>query len=83
MAKKRGSKKRGSKKRGKKVNRSTRILQGADKKRGTGLRKAALTAARKHAIAKRITLHELSSKLASFAGGKLPIKSGCGRPRGS
>lgn len=38
-------------------------------------------AARKKVVAKRAQLHKAATMLADFHGGKLPIKSGCGRPR--
>lgn len=34
-------------------------------------------------IMKRLSMHEAASKLADFHGGKTPVLSGCGRPRGS
>lgn len=44
---------------------------------------AAQKAARQAAISKRVKLHSAAALLKDFHGGKLPVKSGCGRPRGS
>ena len=66
MAKKRAKKRSGKKKR-------------AGKKRGRVSKVS--SAARKKAIAQRTRMHKLASELADFHGGRLPVKSGCGRPR--
>lgn len=34
-------------------------------------------------IKQRLTMHEVAASKPDFHGGKLPIRSGCGRPRGS
>lgn len=63
------SKKRGGKKR-------------ASKKKRSGKKRSRVSsAARKKVIAQRVRMHNLASELADFHGGKLPVKSGCGRPR--
>lgn len=54
----------------------------ASKKKRTGKKRSAVpSAARKKAIAERIRLHHMATELADFHGGRLPVKSGCGRPR--
>lgn len=74
MAKKGGRK---GKKAGKKVS----------KKKGgrrlTAAQKQERQRIKKKNSAKRIELHKASTLLADFHGGKGPVKSGCGRPRGS
>lgn len=52
------------------------------KKGGRRLTPAALKA-RSAAITRRVKLHSAAALLKDFHGGKLPVKSGCGRPRGS
>jgi len=52
-------------------------------KRLSVAKKAERQRLKKKAIAKRLELHRASSLLADFHGGKYPVKSGCGRPRGS
>lgn len=55
---------------------------GGKKRASKKKRQPALSpAARKKIIAKRAELHKAATMLADFHGGKLPIKSGCGRPR--
>jgi hypothetical protein len=34
-------------------------------------------------IKQRLTMHETAASKPDFHGGKLPVRSGCGRPRGS
>ena len=59
----------------------TSAKKGSAKKKRGGRLSAADKAARKAAIKKRVQLHQAASMLKDFHGGKLPIKSGCGRPR--
>lgn len=40
-------------------------------------------AAKAKNIKERLSLHAAATKLADFHGGRGPVKSGCGRPRGS
>jgi len=35
----------------------------------------------KTTVAKRAAMHKAATELADFHGGKLPVRSGCGRPR--
>jgi hypothetical protein len=52
------------------------------KKRAGKKRRASLSPAqRKEVVARRAELHKAATMLKDFHGGKLPIKSGCGRPR--
>ena len=44
---------------------------------------AAQIEARKKRIRERLELHRAATMLSDFHGGKGPVKSGCGRPRGS
>ena len=53
----------------------------AGKKKRKARKPAMSPAARKKVVAKRAELHKAATLLADFHGGKLPIKSGCGRPR--
>lgn len=76
MAKKTG-KRRGAKG-GKKTASRTKKKSGGRKPKT-----AAQKAARSAAISKRVKLHSAAALLKDFHGGKLPVKSGCGRPRGS
>lgn len=56
--------------------------RGGKKRASKKKRKPALSpAARKKVVAERARLHKAATMLADFHGGKLPIKSGCGRPR--
>jgi transposase len=68
MAKKKASKKRAGKKAGKRGGRKPNEKTKKEKVKN---------------IMKRLSMHEAASKLADFHGGKSPVLSGCGRPRGS
>lgn len=72
MAKKAG-------KRGKRSGKSSKKKAG---KRGKGQSEAKKVQKKKN-IARRLELHRAASMLKDFHGGKGPVKSGCGRPRGS
>jgi len=39
------------------------------------------SAARKKAIAQRVSMHAFAAELPDFKGGRTPVRSGCGRPR--
>lgn len=64
-----------------------KTVKRAPKKKGGVRRSAAQTAAAKKARSanglRRAKLHAAAALLKDFHGGKSPIKSGCGRPRGS
>lgn len=54
----------------------------AAKKKRTGKKRSKVSsAARTKAIKQRISMHNHAAALADFHGGRLPVKSGCGRPR--
>lgn len=55
----------------------------AKAKRGGRRLSAADKSARKKRVAQRVKMHAAAALLADFHGGRAPIKSGCGRPRGS
>ncbi len=68
MAKKRAKKRSGKKR--------------AGKKKRTGKKRSKVSsAARAKAIRQRIAMHNHAAALKDFHGGRLPVKSGCGRPR--
>lgn len=67
--------KKARKKSGKKAGK--RASKKAGKKRG----KKVSAAARAKVVKQRITLHLHASELPDFKGGRMPVRSGCGRPR--
>lgn len=63
-----------------------KVAKKAGKKGGKRLspaEKKQRAAAKQKRIKERLDLHKASTMLADFHGGKGPVKSGCGRPRGS
>lgn len=69
-----------AKKAGRRAGKRTSKKKRAGKKGGNRLT-AAQKKAKSAAVKKRVQLHQAASMLKDFHGGKLPIRSGCGRPR--
>jgi len=55
----------------------------ASKKASRRASKREITAKTLKIIKKRLDMHHDAAQRSDFHGGKLPVRSGCGRPRGS
>lgn len=73
---------KGKKKAGKKAHRAGKKTGSRRTKRSAAQIAQARKARQTNGL-KRAKLHQAAAMLADFHGGKGPIKSGCGRPRGS